>query len=223
MEPLVTQRRPNRSERRRDSSWQGRRAPVEARSARPQRRSPLNPAAVGIVVTIIAVIAAVAYLIYDTSKASPPAPDLDTSASIPGTYYPPQGREHLQPGQTYDRYTSNPPTSGSHAPIWADWSIHQDPVPKEQLVHNLEHGGVAVVYNCPSGCDDIKKALTDYVQQRLRNGDSIVMAPYPGMDHRIAVMSWTRLDAFDDLDMNRVDRFVDKNICRFDPEHLCKS
>ncbi|KKK81923.1 hypothetical protein LCGC14_2808550, partial [marine sediment metagenome] len=34
-----------------------------------------------------------------------------------------QGREHLTPGQVYDFYNSDPPTTGPHSPAPAEWGV----------------------------------------------------------------------------------------------------
>ncbi len=36
----------------------------------------------------------------------------------------------------------------------------------------------------------------------------VVLAPYPGMKHRIALTAWTRLDEFDEFDESRIVRFI---------------
>ncbi|MFQ6019567.1 MAG: DUF3105 domain-containing protein, partial [Dehalococcoidia bacterium] len=78
-----------------------------------------------------------------------------------------QGREHLMPGQTYDRYNSNPPTSGPHAPRPADLGVHTTPVPKEALVHNMEHASVVVWYNCAGGPEPLAEDACAELQQEL--------------------------------------------------------
>ena len=50
------------------------------------------------------------------------------------------GHLHGQPTS----FAQTPPTSGTHAPRWADWGIYEDVVPMAYQVHNLEHGGVVV-------------------------------------------------------------------------------
>ena len=55
-------------------------------------------------------------------------------------------------------YTSNPPVSGRHYPIWARWQIHTQVVPREYYVHNLEHGGVILLYR-PDASQSVKDAL----------------------------------------------------------------
>ena len=54
-----------------------------------------------------------------------------------------QGRNHL-PADADFRYSTEPPTSGDHYAIWADWGVYEAPVPAPVQVHNLEHGGVIV-------------------------------------------------------------------------------
>lgn len=58
-----------------------------------------------------------------------------------------EGRDHLpQPNDVYDGYKSNPPTSGPHSELWAEWGFYDIPVAKELLVHNLEHGDIVIHY-----------------------------------------------------------------------------
>jgi hypothetical protein len=49
-------------------------------------------------------------------------------------------------------YGTNPPSSGNHYPVWADYKTYATPVPWGHLMHSLEHGAVIIVYNCPGGC-----------------------------------------------------------------------
>lgn len=49
---------------------------------------------------------------------------------------------------TVIQYSSNPPSSGPHYPIWAGWQEYLTPVPRPFWVHSLEHGAVVLLYNC---------------------------------------------------------------------------
>ena len=206
----------NRQARRRDRPTGGR-----ANHPSPVRTpggSRLNFKLIAAAVGGLALVGLLAWAIIDQQRSSPP--EDDRSTSLPGVYYADQGRGHLQAGEQYNSYNSNPPTSGPHAPSPTSWGVHTTPVPKENLVHNMEHGGVLILYNCTSRCDDIVTALADYTNAELAKGKNIVMAPYPGMQQHIALVGWTRLDAFDDLDMERVQRFIDTHERRFNPENL---
>lgn len=83
--------------------------------------------------------------------------------------------------------------------------MYTEAIPDEVLVHNLEHGGIGVHYNCPDGCDE----LVDQLAGVVRRSGKIVMSPYPGMETRIALTAWNFLDAFDDFDEVRIKDFID--------------
>ena len=134
------------------------------------------------------------------------------------------GREHLPRGQTFDFYNSNPPTSGPHGPS-VDFGVYDEPIPGESLVHNLEHGGVAILYDCAAGvplddaqCQALAAELASIVGDNLSSGKLVLLAPYPGMEHRIALTGWGTLDAFDELDAARVQAFIDSFERKFNPE-----
>lgn len=55
------------------------------------------------------------------------------------------GAEHVREIDP-DNYTSSPPSSGEHFADWAPWGYYDEPVDDGYVVHNLEHGGVALWY-----------------------------------------------------------------------------
>lgn len=138
------------------------------------------------------------------------------------------GRDHFASGLTYDDYNSNPPTSGPHSNLEA-FRVHERPVAKETAVHNMEHAGVIIWYNCAGGpeplsaddCATLRDNLTALVQPQIADRTHILMTPYDGMTDRIALTAWRHLDAFDEYDEARVQTFIDTFECRFDPEGLC--
>lgn len=60
-------------------------------------------------------------------------------------------------------YFSNPPTAGPHYPKWAKFKIYDLAFPRGYYVHSMEHGGVVLHYNCPSGCASEVAALQQFV------------------------------------------------------------
>lgn len=87
----------------------------------------------------------------------PPETVADTSA-IEGVLawstkgYPGDGRSY--PGAvTHEHvegpvsYAVVPPVGGPHSSIWMNAGVYTDPVPAERAVHNMEHGGVWIVYD----------------------------------------------------------------------------
>lgn len=55
---------------------------------------------------------------------------------------------HLPEG-TVITYNSNPPSSGPHYPIWANFQEYAEPIEWPYLVHSLEHGAILLLYKTP--------------------------------------------------------------------------
>jgi hypothetical protein len=93
-------------------------------------------------------------------------------------------------------YGTNPPSSGTHYPIWAAYQTYTKPFLPGFWVHNLEHGAVVITYNCPDGCvpevaeaqafiDALPADCPDYPHKRR-----VIMLPDPDLDVRFAASSW---------------------------------
>ena len=86
-------------------------------------------------------------------------------------------------------YVDEPPTSGDHNPCWAEWGVHTEEVAAENWVHNLEHGGVVFLYDCPDdSCVEEVAALVAYVES-LASGTAL-LSPYAPADLPFTVLSW---------------------------------
>jgi Protein of unknown function (DUF3105) len=101
-------------------------------------------------------------------------------------------------------YATNPPSSGEHYPIWADFGVYDFPLPRGYWVHNLEHGAVVVSYNCTTDCAaDIAAAkawLGKLTADIACPGPRILLVPDPKLDVAWAASSWgftLRADCFD--------------------------
>lgn len=135
----------------------------------------------------------------------------ELSKPLPGQSLPSLGNEHIDSIDTpHEPYNSTPPTSGPHMGGLADWGVHQDSVPEELFVHNMEDGGVIVHYNCEIGssdqvtCDKLKEDLARVVEDY----DHVLMHPYSKIDTRIALTAWERLDKFNEYDEKRIREFI---------------
>jgi hypothetical protein len=85
------------------------------------------------------------------------------------------------------KYNSFPPTSGPHDAQWVIWNVYDSPVPQINLVHNLEHGGIAVQYG-----SEVPKATVDQVVAWYADDpNAIVVAPRPDLGKRIALTAWS--------------------------------
>ena len=76
--------------------------------------------------------------------------------------------------------------------------VHPAVAPEEHLGVVAHHG---VRTECPDLADQLARIVRRYETQ-------VILAPYPGMRTRIALTAWTRLDAFDDFDEARIERFI---------------
>ena len=143
------------------------------------------------------------------------------SGSI-GTQVPDEGRNHIDPSTT-GTYANYPPASGPHysaqgvAPVqWQTVGTLQE----GQYIHNLEHGGIAILYNCPSGndCTTLKNQLQNYVEnlvpQEPQFGEyKVVMTPYArNMQKRIALVAWDYIEWLDNYDENAITQFYENHV-----------
>lgn len=108
---------------------------------------------------------------------------------------------HVEGEVAYDTY---PPMGGDHNACWTEWGVHTAEVPEENWVHNLEHGGVVFLYQCPDGCDAEVEQLAGYVTAL---GPTAVLTPYSAMDVRFAAVSWGWRLEQDCLDMSTMQTF----------------
>ncbi|MHB8420465.1 MAG: DUF3105 domain-containing protein [Myxococcales bacterium] len=125
----------------------------------------------------------------------------DAGVCPPGVVgqFPDASYNHVLLGTIVD-YGSNPPAGGDHYPYWAIWGIHTDVVPPEYFVHNEEHGGVVLLYNCPEGCPDIVATLTELMnaqpadplctEQDTGVTNRMLMTPDPDILGPVAAASW---------------------------------
>jgi hypothetical protein len=139
----------------------------------------------------------------------------------PGQVVPICTQEQIDTGQVGDPlcYTSNPPTSGPHSTTPQGFTNLENPAAKENIIHSMEHGGVYIWYNTTdqAAIDLIKGVVNENTDRRRFVGSTIYAEMEP---ETIAITSWTRLDKFPvaELTEERLQRFIDDNHKRFNPE-----
>ena len=104
-----------------------------------------------------------------------------------------------------------PPHSGPHSQSreW-HWGEHTEVVPRGQWVHNLRHGFVVLLYNCPAGCNDELEVLRNVL--RARGGYRILLTPDPLLSGpRFAAVAWTWVYQTDTPDLATLVCFVDQH------------
>ncbi len=195
---------------------QAQRAEAARRQKAAERRSLLI--IVGVLAAAALAISITALYLYNST---PRHLTFQPVAQDVGQVVPDEGRQHVQAG-TQVTYQHQPPTSGSHysqsgvAPVaWQTIGTLQP----EVWVHNLEHGGIVVLYNCPSGCDDLQRQLTSYVNSIVppepQYGEyKIIMSPYSdGMGtHKVALLAWDRIEFLDGYDQTNITTFYESHV-----------
>ena len=167
----------------------------------------------GIVLAVI-----VGLIIYANVKSSQPVGE---EVSLPTL-----GNVHIEQGSTSPiQYNSVPPTSGPHYPGLAPWAVYREPIRYEQLLHNLEDGGVVIYYQCEDNCPELVDQLDAFARPLIaagrhlavvRNdpawtGDaSSVTSLHQDMGARIALVTWQRIDKFDEFDEARIRAFFER-------------
>lgn len=86
----------------------------------------------------------------------------------------------------------NPPTGGPHCPsptACRTWTVEQ---PICNWVHNLEHGHVALLYNCPGGCADVTSALDGFRNQAKASAGvaRALVTPDSTLPKKVGVVVW---------------------------------
>ena len=103
-----------------------------------------------------------------------------------------------------------PPAGGDHNSCWATYGIYNDPLAGQYWLHNLEHGAVVYLYNCPDGCADDIATLESFVTSHPRT----LLTAYPYMTTRFAILSWGRRLLSDCLDPSVVEQFYEDHVDR---------
>ena len=162
-------------------------------------------------------VAMVAAVIYFNVRGTLPVGSEEILASL--------GNMHIEQNSPSPMtYNSTPPTSGPHYGGIARWGIHADPIRYEQLIHNLEDGGVVVYYQCENGCPELEEQLQEVIALYERAGSHVILVPndptwtigsnsrqlHQDMETRIALTAWQRIDKFNEFDAERIRSFIDR-------------
>lgn len=176
--------------------------PIKASVTRSHWRRYLSPGhlMIGAGVLILALVLVV--IVRNTLAEQNPPGDLripDTSVR-----YPSQGQDHIAVGQAHPAYNSNPPTSGWHYVTPAEWGVYNEQLPDEQLIHNLEHGGIWLSYQDPTN----QEIINQLVAIANRYPSHMIVAPRPQNDSPVAVAAWGQLLTMETVDEAVIHAFI---------------
>ncbi len=74
---------------------------------------------------------------------------------LPGEAIADGGREHVTDIAGIN-YTSDPPTSGTHFPVWAKPGVYDRLISDGYFIHSMEHGYVVIWYDCTKQVSSIQ-------------------------------------------------------------------
>jgi hypothetical protein len=90
------------------------------------------------------------------------------------------------PGGTSDEWNTDPATSGPHFAVAAIFGIYDEPLELARVVHNLEHGGIFILYG-----DDVPDATVEELRSFYdRHQTGTIMAPLPRLGDQFALGAW---------------------------------
>ena len=177
---------------------------------------------------------------YSCSTIMTPAP---AASAVPGASpllgqtQPDMGRTHIALGAT-QTYLSCPPASGDHVnqppsgPIPARYYGPDESTIPQGWLHNLEHGGLVVLYSCKDGCPDdatlaklkafVTTGFPDSPVCHLPAGNvAPVVTRFDDMSTKFAGLVWDRVLLQDTLDTAQLLKFYATEGEQFNPELLC--
>lgn len=133
------------------------------------------------------------------SPATPtPLPTVATTTTVieasPTEYsVPDEGKFHITVGDT-GHYAHYPPSSGEHYGQPKEWGFYDEEVPAEYFVHNLEHGGIVILYNCSEACEGVKAALKAFQEiappEDQFNEVKLVISPNSKIESPVIALAW---------------------------------
>ena len=154
-----------------------------------------------------------------------------------------EGRVHI-PFGTPIAYHHNPPASGPHWPSPHPWGAYNESIPPEWWVHNLEHGGIVLAFNCGGGfdlgpasdgggvdggrdfgaawpCPEITTPLREILAERSPDefGEvRMLITSDPAAPHKVSAIAWDWIYESETIDGVALRCFRDRRYGR-GPEH----
>jgi hypothetical protein len=172
--------------------------------------------ALGVVIVVVALIlGARAAGVFDPPVASnidPNASQYDVAGQTIGEHKADIGATHVTTGQKVN-YPSLPPTSGDHwaAPAApAPWGVKTSWLPWEVSTHNLEHGGIVILYASDLTTDQVTFLRGVVRQLNVAGYGKIVLEPWPDMpkESKVILTAWNWILRLPNVDQTQIVKFT---------------
>lgn len=95
--------------------------------------------------------------------------------------------------------------------------MYDRPIAPETWVHNLEHGGVVILYRCDRPCPELLAELRQVYETFPRDNYGavkLVVAPDTRIATQLALLAWDWLDQLAAFDRDRILRFYRGHVDR---------
>jgi Protein of unknown function (DUF3105) len=90
------------------------------------------------------------------------------------------------PSKTSPKWNTDPPTSGPHYAVAAIFGIYEDEIEMARLVHDLEHGGIYILYG-----KDVPESTVDQLRGFYDDHKTgTIMAPLDRLGDKFALGAW---------------------------------
>jgi hypothetical protein len=206
-----------RRERRQQQRRAEQRRPAGGGSAPPGGGIRQRWIALGVVILAVALIfGARAAGVFDPPAASnvdPSASQYDVTGQTIGEHQADLGNAHVATGQKVT-YPTLPPTSGEHwsalnaAP--APWGVKTSWLPWEVSTHNLEHGGIVIMYSPDLTTDQVTFVRGVVRQLNTAGYGKIVLEPWPDMpkESKVILTAWNWILRLPNTDQTQIVKFT---------------
>lgn len=131
----------------------------------------------------------------------------------PGIRVPIQGREHINAGAKHDAYISPIPVSGPHSGT-GGWGFSEKSIPAENYIHNLEHGGIVILYK-----PDISQENIDKIEKYANKKWKVLATSSESIPSPIGIAAWGWYQLFDTFDKESMNAFYKAHLNRA-PENV---
>jgi hypothetical protein len=157
------------------------------------------------IIIIVVLVFVTGAVVFNKAK-TPPKPRL-------GIAQQDKGRKHIKPGEKVT-YKNAIPTSGPHGEE-ASWGYSPVQLPNENIIHNMEHGGIVVSYRPDLNKSVIQEIIALYTGPYTADSfhpTKVVIMPRAEQQKPIVLASWNRLLELDNYDQQTLIDYYLSNV-----------